>query len=110
IEASWTNIIKLATFESNPTASEAKRRFRRKKSTDGAAGAMNSAKYLEHQYGLHGNALVVSMLLHQAPHAASTLPTMTLNHILHLSEHMGFCQRNEHLTKVNDDSLKWLLT
>ncbi|MGH7954805.1 MAG: hypothetical protein ACREOZ_02470, partial [Gloeomargaritales cyanobacterium] len=34
VEASWTNIIKLATFESNPTASEAKRRFRRNKSTD----------------------------------------------------------------------------
>ncbi|MGH7974310.1 MAG: hypothetical protein ACREBR_02195 [bacterium] len=65
---------------------------------------------MEHQYELHGNALVVSMLLHQAPHTASTLPTMTLNHILDLSEHMGLCQRNEHLIKVNDDSQKWLLT
>lgn len=95
----------LATSSTDsPSPAKSKRLFRRNQdkssslspsSSLAASTKINNAvieKSLEHQYALHGNALVLSMILHVMPRLPGGLPSELLDIIIAVADNLVSCQ------------------
>jgi hypothetical protein len=60
----------------------------------------DSIYFLAHQFALHGNALMLSAILHQLSHLSQSVPVHFLDQILVIAERLTTCQFNETLAKV----------
>lgn len=84
-----------------------KRRNRRRQEKDEALISANSTigKSLDHQYAIHGNALVLSLLLHVLPRVPGGLPSELLDIIMAVADNLVSCQGNANLMKNNPGAL-----
>lgn len=60
---------------------------------------------LHHQYSIHGNALVLSMILHVMPQLPGGLPAELLDIIIAVADNLISCQGNANLMKTNPGAL-----
>ena len=60
---------------------------------------------LNHQYAIHGNALVLSMILHVMPQLPGGLPAELLDIIIAVADNLVSCQGNANLMKYNPGAL-----
>lgn len=60
---------------------------------------------LNHQYAIHGNALVLSMILHVMPQLPGGLPAELLDIIIAVADNLVSCQGNANLMKHNPGAL-----
>eukprot|EP00554_Chaetoceros_debilis_P010162 CAMPEP_0194107668 /NCGR_PEP_ID=MMETSP0150-20130528/7501_1 /TAXON_ID=122233 /ORGANISM="Chaetoceros debilis, Strain MM31A-1" /LENGTH=2481 /DNA_ID=CAMNT_0038796151 /DNA_START=23 /DNA_END=7465 /DNA_ORIENTATION=- len=65
----------------------------------------NIGKSFDHQYSIHGNALVLSMILHVLPTLSGGMPTELLDIIIAVSDNLISCQGNTNLVERNPGSL-----
>ena len=65
----------------------------------------NIGKSLNHQYAIHGSALVLAMLLHVLPQLPGGLPAELLDIIIAVADNLVSCQGNANLLKNNPGAL-----
>jgi hypothetical protein len=89
---------------SSPARRTVVRSFRRKATNSIGSNSYilrkDSINFLAHQYALHGNALMLSAILHQLSHLSQSVPVHFLDEILVVAESLTTCQFNETLAKV----------
>ena len=112
----WTNLVALAGNEDSGAAESKKeesptrrrRLIRRNKGGDSPAKSQSSAQMeqsLQHQYSVHGYALVITLLLHELPLASGGISIEILDKIITVAYSLVKCQDNELLAKVSIDDL-----
>ena len=81
------------------------RRGRRKASTETVMIDSNIEKSLDHQYSIHGNALLLSLILQVLPKLSGGLPSELLDIILAVADNLISCQGSAKLVVNNPGSL-----
>ena len=103
------------TSSSRTPSPKVKRRFGRKQDKVASPTTPISAstikanaaieKSMEHQYALHGNALVLSMVLHVMPKLPGGLPSELLDIIIAVADNLISCQGNGVLSQSQPDAI-----
>ena len=98
---------KTSTRAVTPPPTTQKRRNRRRQEQLDDIFVSNSSigKSLDHQYSIHGNALVLSMILHIMPQLPGGLPAELLDIIIAVADNLVSCQGNANLLKNNSGAV-----
>jgi hypothetical protein len=107
----WTDLVGLAgneeagAGENKKEESPTRRRrlIRRNKggsSPDKSQSSAQMEQSLQHQYSVHGHALVITLLLHELPLASGGISLEILDKIITVAYSLVKCQDNELLAKV----------
>lgn len=75
-------------------------RFRHSNNNDQNIGTTPTAELMKHQATLHGNALAVSMLMHEFPHIIGGIATVIVSKVFDVVGKLLECQFNEGFVKV----------
>ena len=78
-----------------------KSRFRRGQQEPLNTGSRLLEELMHHQCHMHGNALAVSILMHQSPHIVGGIPRVIVDKTYDVSEKLLRCQSNESFVKVS---------
>jgi hypothetical protein len=84
-----------------PTPQKRRNRRRQEHLDETLAPNSNIGKSLDHQYSIHGNALVLSMILHVMPQLPGGLPAELLDIIIAVADNLISCQGNANLLRNN---------
>lgn len=91
----------IATRAAAETTSTPKGRFRKGvQENNSTAGTRILDQLMQHQCHMHGNALTVSMLMHQFPHVLGGIPRVMVDKTYDVCEKLLLCQTNEAFVKV----------
>jgi hypothetical protein len=82
------------------TLSPAPRSIFRQNNNDKNIGTTPAAELMKHQATVHGNALAVSMVMHEFPHIMGGVATVVVSKIFDVVGKLLDCQYNESLVKV----------
>lgn len=78
-----------------------KSRFRRGQQDPVIGGSGLSEELMHHQCHMHGNALAVSILMHQFPHVFGGVPRVIVDKTYDVCEKLLQCQSNDSFVKVS---------
>ena len=83
------------------TTSTPKGRFRRGVQDNDTAGSRLADELVQHQCHMHGNALAVSMLMHEFPHVVGGIARVIVDKTFDVCEKLLQCQSNEAFVNVS---------
>jgi hypothetical protein len=83
------------------TTSTPKGRFRRGGQENDTAGSRLADELMQHQCHMHGNALAVSMLMHEFPHVVGGIARVIVDKTFDVCEKLLQCQSNETFVTVS---------
>lgn len=98
--ANIDTIESLASRTAAGPISTPKGRFRKGSQDNNTAGSRLADDLIQHQCHMHGNALTVSMLMHQFPHVLGGIPRVIVDKTFDVCEKLLMCQTNEAFAKV----------